>query len=334
MAPKRALTPSTTQPVSNIWLSKKSSFSDSTFIAAFSSVLSYNELKKLPIFSDADHRIGAWRMPSKQKTLTASTTFVTGHEDDGERGGGQCLINLLVKLKIDGCVVVARWFGGTMIGPKRWTMIEDAAREAIQKWSRFYNVPTTPDAKRPRLGTSNTPASTSTQQSITTSPTTAALASKPYDPVAEHKNLVESLKQRDENIPVLRILLTDTRAKLRSFEAAPARTMAAISPARSLNYSTMPLAQLQRLSAARDATVDLLLNQIAEAEEQQKKEEAELDEAFIEAADRIESEETSAVSKTIVSTNPSFGTEDDPEYFRRSSSASESQAADESEIVT
>lgn len=274
-------------------------------------------------------------MPSKQKTLTASTTFVTGHEDDGERNGGQCLINLLVKLKVDGCVVVARWFGGTMIGPKRWTMIEDAAREAIQKWSRFYNVPTTPDAKRPRIGSADTPASTAIQQSVTTSPTTAVLASKPYDPVAEHKELVDSLKQRDENIPVLRILLSDTRQKLRSYKAAPARSSTAASPARILNYSTMPLAQLQRLSAARDATIDLLLKQIAEAEEQQKKEEAELDEAFIEAADLIESKEPSLpVNKTAASTNLSFGTEDDPEYFRRSSSVSDSQAAEESEIVT
>ncbi|KAG9775005.1 hypothetical protein KCU88_g5229, partial [Aureobasidium melanogenum] len=103
-----------------------------------------------PAFRTADHRMVAWRRPSGQRTLTlpaSSTTststsqpvsskpiYATGSDDDGEKYAGKRLERVLADLDVEGIVVVARWYGGIMLGPVRFTHIENVAKEAIGKW--------------------------------------------------------------------------------------------------------------------------------------------------------------------------------------------------------
>jgi hypothetical protein len=43
----------------------------SAFVALFSATLSLQEMRSYPDIKSADHRIAAWRLPSKQRTLHA-----------------------------------------------------------------------------------------------------------------------------------------------------------------------------------------------------------------------------------------------------------------------
>lgn len=85
-----------------------------------------NELKENNKIARATHNIYAY-------TVTSSE----GHEqadcyDDGEKGAGPKLLQLLKVMKVDNAiVVVSRWYGGIHLGADRFRHICNVAREII-----------------------------------------------------------------------------------------------------------------------------------------------------------------------------------------------------------
>ena len=77
--------------------------------------------------AQADHNIYAYRFGD-------GATLKEACSDDGEHGAGTQLLNLL---REDGrkntIVICTRWFGGMHIGPKRFELIKNCAREALGK---------------------------------------------------------------------------------------------------------------------------------------------------------------------------------------------------------
>ncbi|KZS98580.1 ribosomal protein S5 domain 2-like protein [Sistotremastrum niveocremeum HHB9708] len=86
----------------------------------------------------ASHEMAAWRfmtLKSGKDGLGGPEDFElrSGSADDGERYGGSKILNIMQKEGvIDAVVIVSRWFGGTMLGPIRFTHIEDCAREVCR----------------------------------------------------------------------------------------------------------------------------------------------------------------------------------------------------------
>lgn len=123
----RSGSPSTTTPADDdIYTSEPILDRQSTFIAHYSPTLHAKALQKLPDLATASHRMAAWRFPSNQRTITANSQqstrkqlFETGRDDDGEKGGGRALEKLMESMQVTGSVMVARWYGGVMLGPVR-----------------------------------------------------------------------------------------------------------------------------------------------------------------------------------------------------------------------
>ena len=54
------------------------------------------------------------------------------YDDDGESAAGSRLLHLLTVADArDVCVVVSRWYGGILLGPARFTHINNAARQLL-----------------------------------------------------------------------------------------------------------------------------------------------------------------------------------------------------------
>ncbi|KAL9579214.1 MAG: hypothetical protein Q9203_006793, partial [Teloschistes exilis] len=146
MAPKRPFSPSlpsSTSPLSHptnttpaIHRSPSLHDRSSRFQALYSPILPPFHLQALPELASATHRITAWRFPSTQRALPSSSAsrqerYETGHDDDGETHGGRALEAVLAEKNVTGVVVVARWYGGRMLGPVRFEHIKNCARDAI-----------------------------------------------------------------------------------------------------------------------------------------------------------------------------------------------------------
>lgn len=59
--------------------------------------------------------------------------LMTDYDDDGETQAGARLKHLLEILELENVlVVVSRWFGGTLLGPDRFKLINQAARDALE----------------------------------------------------------------------------------------------------------------------------------------------------------------------------------------------------------
>jgi putative IMPACT (imprinted ancient) family translation regulator len=234
----------------------------STFIALFSPTAPTEDLQGQSDFKTATHRIAAWRKLSAQRALLSGPRhrlFDTGHDDDGEQYAGKRLEKVLTELNVVGAVVVARWYGGILLGPARFTHIENCAREAIEKW-RMSTVTGKEEVDHP-----------------------AAQKRKLVDNEARRSALVRVLEERDHSISVLRGLLQE-----KTEEAAPVEmdgkyssmkdaavtpttvTPTAVTPTKAPNYSTMALPALERLEKARDATISWILKEIEKAEEKQQ----------------------------------------------------------------
>ena len=57
------------------------------------------------------------------------------NEDDGEKWASQHILRVMQQEGAVDCLcVVSRWYGGTMLGPDRFTIIKDVARAAIRKY--------------------------------------------------------------------------------------------------------------------------------------------------------------------------------------------------------
>ena len=235
----RSLSSSPTSP-SRIFRSSPIEDRSSRFIAFYSPTLAATELQAHIDLKTASHRIAAWRTPSSQYALDSKRLLEIGHDDDGEKYGGKALEKVLVETEVEGAVVVARWYGGVMLGPVRFDHIKNCARNAIMQWS----------SERERF----------------------AKKAKVREDEAERKRLIEILPERDQSITVLRDLLAEKNQQ--SSSSGEKR-----SPAKTPNYATLPLATLEKLEQVRDATIGWILKQIekvenAQAEETESKNEA------------------------------------------------------------
>ncbi|KAI0251132.1 hypothetical protein BJV78DRAFT_1126719, partial [Lactifluus subvellereus] len=86
----------------------------------------------------ASHEIMAWRcmvLKEGRTGLRGDDDFKIdeGSEDDGEQwAGGHVLKVMRSEAIMDAVVIVSRWYGGIMLGPVRFTHIQDCAREVCQ----------------------------------------------------------------------------------------------------------------------------------------------------------------------------------------------------------
>ena len=229
--------PSTRSPGTDhdVWESTKIEDRASIFVAYFSPTIPPRELQSKPDLKSATHRMLAWRKPGSQRTLVAKSRAIeSGSDDDGENYGGKRALKVLEEMRVEGALVIARWYGGVMLGPVRFSHIEDTARAAIRAWQRSDETET---QKRRKVEAE----------------------------AGEKVSLVIELKQRDESIKVLRTLLEEKTAVLNN-ESIVTKPSAA--PAREVDYASMTLERLRQMDKARDGTVAFLLKRIDETEKQ------------------------------------------------------------------
>lgn len=227
-------------PTEDFYTSDPINDRSSTFIGRYSPTANAKALQASSDFKDASHRMIAWRKPSTQRVIASASQprrqlYESGFDDDGEKYGGKKLEKLLDDMQVEGCVVVARWYGGVMLGPVRFTHIESCAREAILR-SRAVVATVDPQAEKRRK------------------------VQEEEDNTARKAKLERVLQQRDQSITVLRALLAEKSGSSGGSDKMPA------TPVKAMDYSKMPLAPLVKLEKARDATIGFLLEQISRAE--------------------------------------------------------------------
>ena len=224
----------------------------STFKALFSPDVAPKVLQAHSPYKSASHRILAWRKASKQQSLSsAKPIYETGSDDDGEKYAGKKLEKLLAELDVTGSVVVARWYGGVLLGPVRFDHILNVAAEAIAKWKISFEA--VPSAKKAKVD--EAPKLTPEQE-------------------AEQKTrLVKALTDRDTSISVLRQLLAEKKAVAeKTTDGRPPKYNAPqSSPAATPDYASMTLVKLKQLDKAKDTTIAWILKQIDQLEDEQRK---------------------------------------------------------------
>ena len=179
--------------------------------------------------------MSAWRRPSKQqRSLNSQPVFETGHDDDGENYGGKTLEKVLIARNVAGAIMVARWYGGVMLGPVRFAHIRNCAGDAITKWAQ----------EGERAGT----------RAKTES---------------ERQRLVGLLPQRERSIGVLRGLLAEKKHGSISEQCSDNNTAKSSPSSKVPDYATMALPVLERLEQVRDKTIGWILGQIEEVEKAQ-----------------------------------------------------------------
>jgi len=263
MSQKRKHSPDTSSGSANsasIYRSEPIEDRSSTFVGYFSPTLPAKELQSLPEFKSASHKILAWRKESNQRSLTGTLQYTVGHDDDGEKSGGKKVEKVLESMRVAGACVVARWYGGVMLGPVRFTHMEDCAKAAMRKWQENEAEERSKKRKLEEEG-------------------------------IEKRKLVRALSERDQSIDVLRKLAGEKEKKVRegilagvdaltsrdgnmqqdgevakadTQDSAQGELVPAAKPA--VDYSTMPLDRLKALDKARDATLSFLLKRIDKAE--------------------------------------------------------------------
>lgn len=134
-------TPAPTGPIST---SREISDRGSSFIAHAATCTSAEEAKRFQRYmrechraDPADHEMMGWRALSVKKGRSGISEddfeVATGADDDGEKNGGSSILKVLEREKaLDSCIVISRWFGGTMLGPVRFEHIDNVATEAIR----------------------------------------------------------------------------------------------------------------------------------------------------------------------------------------------------------
>lgn len=74
----------------------------------------------------ATHNMMAYRLPNRED-----------FDDDGEAQAGRRMLHMLQMMDVrDTMVVVSRWFGGTLLGPSRFGIINNVAKEALNGFLR------------------------------------------------------------------------------------------------------------------------------------------------------------------------------------------------------
>ncbi|GAX78693.1 hypothetical protein CEUSTIGMA_g6131.t1 [Chlamydomonas eustigma] len=107
----------------------------STFQAHLASVNSVEEvtavmdaLLQVTKIANATHNIMAYRIYSLDKQ-----SFIQDSDDDGESAAGGRLLHLLQVTDVRNVVVVvSRWFGGVLLGPSRFSFINNTARQLLE----------------------------------------------------------------------------------------------------------------------------------------------------------------------------------------------------------
>ena len=85
------------------------------------------KLKENRKVSQATHNIVAYRLAGVNET-----SFIQDYADDGEVNAGGRLLHLLQIMDVKNIVViVSRWFGGVLLGPDRFRLINNCARDVI-----------------------------------------------------------------------------------------------------------------------------------------------------------------------------------------------------------
>ncbi|KAM0265627.1 hypothetical protein ACHAQJ_000061 [Trichoderma viride] len=141
VADKASSTPTSTTS-DNVWATSKSlSSKGSVFIAHAAPITSpsmrlglmkilfnkYPDLEKT-----ADHVAWAIRTSFGNSSLVQEASF-----DDGEAGCGKFMLELLREANITNTtVVLARWYGGVMLGPDRWRLMRECLHDALSAQRR------------------------------------------------------------------------------------------------------------------------------------------------------------------------------------------------------
>lgn len=85
----------------------------------------------------ATHNITAWRIRGPNGTSFQDC------DDDGETAAGGRLLHLMQLMDLwDSMVVVTRWYGGQKLGPRRFALINAAARDSFVKAGLVDETPT------------------------------------------------------------------------------------------------------------------------------------------------------------------------------------------------
>ena len=91
-------------------------------------------LRRNTRIAKCSHLMAAWRIRVSGTPGDAddACTWAQDHDEDGEAGAGKGMSHLLrVTKAADVCVVVARWFGGIHLGPARFSIINNCARDML-----------------------------------------------------------------------------------------------------------------------------------------------------------------------------------------------------------
>lgn len=80
---------------------------------------------------DASHNIMACR-------LARGSSILEEANDNGEPPAAQRILHILRQQNArDTMIVVTRWYGGMKLGPERFRIIDECAREALNKLNLF-----------------------------------------------------------------------------------------------------------------------------------------------------------------------------------------------------
>ncbi|KAF9469975.1 ribosomal protein S5 domain 2-type protein [Collybia nuda] len=94
----------------------------------------------------ASHEISAWRimgLKSGRSGLGGPDDFqlITGSEDDGEKWAGNQILKVMqIHAIIDAVVIVSRWYGGTLLGPARFSHIRTSASEVCLAFKKLESL--------------------------------------------------------------------------------------------------------------------------------------------------------------------------------------------------
>lgn len=202
----------------------------------------------------------AWRYPSSQKTIHPSSSkavYETGHDDDGEKFGGKTVERVLVEQDVVGAVVVARWYGGIMLGPKRFELMRECAGEAVGRWKAAENHK--PGVAKRSKGEEG------------------GARGGGGDEKARKEALVRVLRERDASIGVLRGLLAEKKQGIGGSQEGGKPPLPSVGRGsgdagyREMFYEGMEVKVLERLEGVRDKTIGWILKEIERVEDTEAK---------------------------------------------------------------
>jgi hypothetical protein len=89
----------------------------------------------------ASHNMLAYRIRLHGDGSSGSEAFLQDYDDDGETAAGSRMLHLLQLAAVeDVVVVVSRWFGGVLLGPSRFAIINNVARQLLEQEGYIRNA--------------------------------------------------------------------------------------------------------------------------------------------------------------------------------------------------